>query len=226
MITATQPLEEPDEAGAEPARTKPSMRGVSHQIGAFVALIAGLVLVASVTSTQARVATAVYAASLVAMLGISALYHRRHWPPGPRRWMKRLDHSAIFVLIAGTYTPICLLVLESEVGVRLLVVAWAGAALGVARALFWVSAPKPLSAALYVLLGWLVVVEWRAVAQGLGGAGVAWLMAGGAAYTLGAVVYALRRPDPIPKVFGFHEIFHVFVLVGAACHYAMIARLV
>ncbi len=209
-----------------PARTKPRLRGVSHQVAAVVALIGGVLLVASTHSRRALLATVVYAASLTALLGISAAYHRRHWPPGPLRWMKRLDHCAIFALIAGTCTPLCLLALEPAAGARLLWLIWIGAAVGMLRSVFWVSAPKPLSASLYVVLGWLVLMEWRGLSEGLGGAGLAWLLGGGVAYTVGAVVYALRRPDPLPTVFGFHEVFHVFVIAAAACHFVMVVRLV
>lgn len=208
------------------ARTKPRLRGVSHQIGAVVAAFAGVALVFSTGSPRARVAAAVYAASLVLLLSISALYHRRYWPPGPRRWMKRLDHSAIYVLIAGTYSPLCLCALPPEAGERLLWLVWGGAALGGLKSLFWVGAPKPLSAALYVAMGWLILVEWQAMSEGLGAAGLALMLAGGVLYTLGASVYALRRPDPVPTVFGFHEVFHVFVLLAAVCHFVMVALVV
>jgi hemolysin III len=139
--------------------------------------------------------------------------------------MRRLDHSAIFLLIAGTYTPICLL-LPARSGHPLLAIVWGGAAAGVLQSVLWVRAPKPLVAGVYVLLGWAVVPVLPALRAALGGTSLALLAAGGAAYTLGAVVYALRRPDPFPRVFGYHEVFHALVILAAVCHFAVAAAAV
>jgi len=140
-----------------------------------------------------------------------------------RRWMRRLDHSMIFVLIAGTYTPFALLVLDGTLAVVILTVVWAGALGGIVLKLVWIDAPKPLVAILYVMLGWVAVAAFPDLLDGLGVTSTALVAAGGVLYTLGAVVYALGRPDPAPTVFGYHEIFHVLVIAAAALQYAVIA---
>jgi hemolysin III len=158
------------------------------------------------------------------MFGTSALYHRITWPtPGARRWMRRLDHSMIFLLIAGTYTPFALLVLEGTLATVILVVVWAGALGGIVLKLVWIDAPKALVAALYVMLGWVAVAAFPAMLDELGITSTALVAAGGVLYTVGAVVYALGRPDPVPAVFGYHEIFHALVIAAAALQYAVIA---
>ena len=201
---------------------KPLLRGVSHEIAAAVALAGWVALALVATPGRARVAANVYGASLFTLFLVSALYHRPAWQPAARRLMRRLDHSAIFLLIAGTYTPICL-ALPPASGQRLLAIVWSGAAAGILQSLLWVRAPKALSAAIYVLLGWVVVTALPALRAALGGTAIALLFAGGAAYTVGAVVYATRRPDPFPRVFGYHEVFHALVIAAAACHFAVAA---
>ena len=203
------------------APPKPLLRGVSHEIAAAVALVAWITLAVAAAPGRARLAANVYGASLLTLFLVSALYHRPTWAPRARLFMRRLDHSAIFFLIAGTYTPVCLL-LPDRTGTTLLAVVWAGAAAGVLQSILWVRAPKPLVAAVYVLLGWVVVPVVPALGAALGGASIALLGAGGAAYTLGAVVYAVRRPDPFPRVFGYHEVFHALVVVAAACHFGVV----
>jgi hemolysin III len=202
------------------APQKPLLRGVSHEAAAFVALVGWIVLVAVAPSAQARTAAHVYAATLFALFAISAAYHRPTWSPRMRAWMRRLDHSAIFLLIAGTYTPLCLL-LGGRRGGIMLAVAWIGAALGVAESVLWVRTPKPILAALCVALGWVALPILPAVRDAVGTGGLVLLGAGGAAYTAGAIVYATRRPDPWPRVFGYHEVFHALVIVAAACHFAV-----
>ncbi len=205
------------------APAKPLLRGVSHEIAAFVALGGWIALAAVAPSERARVGANVYGASVFALFGVSALYHRPSWRPRARAWMRRLDHSAIFLLIAGTYTPLCLLLPRSS-GIPLLAIVWGGAALGVVQSILWVQAPKPLVAAIYVALGWAVLPVLPALRAALGTTPLALLSAGGAAYTLGAVIYAARRPDPFPRVFGYHEVFHALVIAAAACHFAVVAR--
>ncbi len=204
---------------------KPLLRGVSHEIAAFAALAAWIALAAVAPTSRGRAAANVYGASLFALFLVSALYHRRNWPPRARAWMRRLDHSAIFLLVAGTYTPLCLL-LPSASGLPLLAIVWAGAALGIVQSILWVRAPKTLVAAIYVALGWAVLPVLPAMSAVLGTPALALLACGGAAYTLGAVIYAARRPDPFPRVFGYHEVFHALVIAAAACHFAVVARAV
>src|SRR5881398_1119326 len=197
---------------------KPRLRGVSHELAFFAALGAGAVLVA-LAPHRTAVAAAIYAASLAIMLGTSALYHRPNWSPAPRRWLRRADHAAIFVLIAGTYTPFTLLLTGR--GPAMLALAWGGAAAGILQSLFWVHAPRPLVAALYLAFGWAIVLFWPALHATLGPAGIFFLAFGGLLYSAGAIVYAARRPDPAPAVFGYHEIFHAFVVAAAVCHFGV-----
>jgi hemolysin III len=202
---------------------KPRLRGVSHQYAFFAAMAAGAALVVLARGAQARVAVAVYALSLCAMFGASALYHRIDWSPRPRAWLRRLDHSMIYVLVAGTYTPFALLVLAPALGWTILAIVWAGALAGVALTLVWTDKPRWLTAALYVALGWVAVVVLPQLWDRAGVMAVALLATGGVLYTLGAVVYARRRPDPAPRVFGYHEVFHVLVIAAAAAQFAAVA---
>ena len=202
---------------------KPRLRGVSHQYAFFVAIAAGAALVALAQGLQARVAVAIYALSLSAMFGASALYHRIDWAPRPRAWLRRLDHSMIFVLVAGTYTPFALLVLAPALGWTIFGVVWAGALAGIVLSLVWIDAPRWLSAVLYIVLGWVSVVVVPQLWDRAGVMAVALLATGGVLYTIGAVIYARRRPDPAPRVFGYHEVFHVFVIVAATAHFAAVA---
>jgi len=204
-----------------PPHTKPRLRGVSHEIAAYVAAPAALALTAGARSGSAQVAALTYGASLFTLFGVSALYHRPTWSTRARRIIYRIDHSAIFVLIAGTYTPLCLLLGPGR-GYALLAAVWAGAAIGVAISVAWVTAPKRLMAGIYVLHGWLVLPAIPALRIAVGDRGLMLLMAGGAAYTAGAIVYAFRRPDPFPTVFGFHEIFHLLVVAAATCHFVLV----
>ena len=209
---------------------KPLLRGRFHQAAAFVASGACATLVAGQVfgHAGARTVTAlsVYSTALIGLFTVSALYHRVHWRPDLRAWMRRLDHAAIFLLIAGTGTPICLLALAEQAGLRLLTISWIGAGAGVLQSIFWVGAPKWLAAVFYVALGWLVVPYGPEILQGLGPGSLALLVAGGLAYTAGAVVYALKRPNPRPAVFGYHEIFHLLVVLGALLHFVVILQLV
>jgi hemolysin III len=204
---------------------KPRLRGVSHEIGFFVALVGGAWLVATAGSSLASAVTAIYAGTLALMLGVSAGYHRgTRSMVGELRW-KRADHAMIFMFVAGTYTPICVLGIGGAAGIRLLMLVWIGAALGALRALLWVRAPRVVSAALYVALGWLAVAFWPDVRSSLGTALLQLLVVGGVLYTVGAIVYALRRPDPLPRWFGYHEVFHVLVIAACVCHFLVISRL-
>jgi hemolysin III len=170
-----------------------------------------------------QVSAAVFAGAVVAMFGASALYHRFTWSPRARGWLRRLDHAGIFGLIAGTYTPFGLLVLDGAWRIVVLAVVWGGAATAILTKLAWVAAPRWLSAAAGVMLGW---VGFVVLPQLFGRAGVpasTLVLAGGVCYTLGALVYALRRPDPRPAIFGYHELFHALVVAAVALHYAAVA---
>jgi hemolysin III len=205
---------------------KPRLRGVFHEYAFYVAVVAGAILVAVSDSARELVATWIYAAALAAMFGVSALYHRVDWrSPRMRTWMRRLDHSAILLLIAGTYTPFALLAFDGTVADAVLITVWAGAAAGLVLNLAWIDAPKWLVAVVFVALGWVGVIAFPQMLDlGLAPAGL--ILAGGALYTLGAVTYALRRPNPAPAVFGYHEIFHLLVIGAAATHFVAIAAFV
>lgn len=194
---------------------KPLYRGVSHQYGFFVVLGAVPTLVAFAPSFRASLAAAVYGAGLLAMFGCSALYHRTTLSPRATKWLERLDHAAIYFCIAGSYTPFCLLPISG--GPILMAVVWSGAALGVLRALFWVDAPHWLSVVLYLVVGWAVLPFVGQLWPLIGPSGLLVLFLGGVSYSAGAVVFALKRPDPSPSVFGFHEVFHALVVVGSLC---------
>lgn len=202
---------------------KPRLRGVSHQWAFFAALISGLVLLVTAPSRRALAAAAVYAVALAGMFGASALYHRIDWRPRVSVWMRRLDHSMIFVMIAGTYTPIALLLLEGTFSRMVLGILWGGAILGFVLNLLWIGAPSWLAALIYVALGWGGLATLPQLIRGGGAVAAVLLVAGGVLYTVGAVVYARRRPDPKPAVFGYHEVFHVFVIAAALVHFVAVA---
>jgi hemolysin III len=202
---------------------KPRLRGVLHQYAFFVALVLGAALVAAASGGRERLAAAVYAFSVAGLLGTSALYHRRDWNLRARMWMRRLDHAMIFVLIAGTYTPFALLVLHGGLARAILIVVWAGALAGTVLNLLWTSAPKPVTAAVYLAMGWVAIAALPQMARAIGAVGVGLVLLGGVLYTAGAVIYALRRPNPVPGVFGYHEVFHALVVAAAAAHFAAVA---
>jgi hemolysin III len=178
-------------------------------------------LVIAANGVVPKVGCAIYAVSLLLLLGISALYHRPTWPPRARARMRRLDHSAIFVLIAGTYTPMAL-TLPKEQSTPMLIVAWVGGGLGVLRAMLWVNAPKWLVAALALTMGWLAVLYLPSVGTIAGTPVLVFMGIGGVLYSVGALTYAFRRPNPWPRVFGYHEVFHAFVVAAAASHFVSV----
>jgi hemolysin III len=206
------------------AAVKPRLRGVSHKWAFFVSLFLGAGLIVAADTPKATLAVAIYAVSLSALFGTSALYHRVNWRrPNARRWMRRLDHSMIFLLIAGTYTPFALLVLHGTLATAILVAVWAGALAGTIVEMIWIEAPKWVTAIIYLSLGWVAIVAFPELWQELGVGGTLLVAAGGLLYTAGAVVYATQRPDPNPAVFGYHEVFHLFVIAAAALQFAAIA---
>ena len=205
---------------------KPRLRGVFHQYAFYVAVVAGIVLVARSDSARELVAIWIYAAALAAMFGVSALYHRVDWrSPRVRTWMRRLDHSTILLLIAGTYTPFALLAFDGVLADVILVVVWAGAAAGLVLNLAWVDAPTWVTATVFIALGWVGVAAVPELFD-VGVAPAILVFVGGALYTLGALAYALKRPNPAPATFGYHEIFHLCVIGAAAVHFVAIAAFV
>jgi hemolysin III len=203
---------------------KPRLRGVLHQWAFTVSVAAGAALVLEAGSVRARLAMAIYALSVAGLFGTSALYHRLNWRTlGAKRWMRRLDHTMIFVLIAGTYTPFGLLVLHGTLGAVVLITVWSAALAGAAFKLLWIDAPGWLIAAVYIGTGWIVVVAMPQLVAALGVVAVCGLGLGGVLYSAGAVVYARQRPDPVPTVFGYHEVFHLLVILAAAMQHAVVA---
>jgi hemolysin III len=202
---------------------KPRLRGVLHEYGFFVSLLCGVALILAASGGKARLAATIYAVAVSGLLGTSALYHRVTWRPATRRWMRRLDHSMIFVLIAGTYTPVALVALKGSLANTILIVMWAGALGGVIFKLLWIDAPKWLFATVYTALGLVTFAVFGQLPAAIGWLGAAGLALGGLLYLIGAVVYASGRPNPWPKVFGYHEVFHALVLAAAALQYAVIA---
>ena len=211
-------------AGEAIAAVKPRLRGVTHEWAFFASIGFGAALIVLAKTPKATLAVAIYALSLSALLGTSALYHRVEWRrPNVRRWMRRLDHSMIFFLIAGTYTPFALLVLNGALATAILVVVWAGAIAGAIVEMIWIAHPKWASALIYLSLGWVAVFTFPALWGSLGAGGATLVIAGGVLYTAGAVVYAIQRPNPNPAIFGYHEIFHLFVIAAAIAHFTAVA---
>ena len=204
-------------------RLKPRLRGVSHKYAAWGAAVAGLGLVVAAPTQRSRLAMALYAVALVGLFATSALYHRIIWPPVGRQRMRRLDHAMIFVLIAGTYTPFAAMVLSPSSAAAVLSVAWGAALAGVGLQFAWSAAPKWVMALLCVAVGWVALATLPELWHEVGPVPIALLVGGGALYTLGAITYALRRPDPAPTVFGYHEVFHALVIGAALLHFIAVA---
>jgi hemolysin III len=207
------------------AEVKPRLRGWLHTYAALTSVVTGIVLVAAASGLRggrAGTATAVYAATVTMLFGTSALYHRLGSGPRARAIMKRLDHSMIFLFIAGTYTPVAAMTLPHGPAVAVLAVVWTGALAGVGLKTAWPTAPRWLGVPCYVALGWVAVFVFPQLLHHAGVAALVLLAAGGVAYTVGAICYGLKRPDPWPGAFGFHEVFHLCTLLGAGCHYLAI----
>jgi len=205
---------------------KPLLRGVLHQGAFFAALVVAPLLIVAADGTRAKVAAGVFAASVAACFGASALYHRVTWTPRVRLWMRRIDHAGVYLLIAGTYTPVSLIALGGAWRPAILATVWTGAAAAIVLKFAWVDAPKWLAAAIGIALGWVAVVALPQLASHVAPAAVVLLVIGGLAYTAGAIVYARRRPDPVPAVFGYHELFHALTIVAVSCQYTAIALIV
>ena len=215
MQAVTEPVEAEDR--------RPLLRGVIHQAGFTVSLVVGTLLIVGADGPRAHIAASVFASSVAICFGASALYHRVTWTPPVRLWMRRIDHAGIYVLIAGTYTAVCLLALTGAWRWTVLSIVWAGAVAAIVLKFAWVDAPKWLAAAIGLALGWVGVVAFPKLASTLDPAAVVLLGVGGLVYTAGAVVYVRRKPNPAPAVFGYHEVFHALTIVAVACQYVAIA---
>jgi len=204
---------------------KPQFRGYIPQVAFFIALCGCVFLIVQSKNLNILILNAIYSLTLVGMYGVCALYHRPIWSRRKYLIIKRLDHAAIFALIAGTATPICLLVFKNGTGLRLLFLIWGIAIFGMVLTLFWAQSPKWVRASLYIILGWLIVPYFSEIKFQLGTPEFQLLLAGGIFYTLGALVYAFKRPNPFPQSFGYHEIFHVFVVIASTLHFIVIYKL-
>ncbi len=207
------------------AELKPRLRGFLHTYAAAISIASGAVLIAVAAAMKggpAAATTSIYAATVTLLFGTSALYHRRSWSPRAHRIMKRLDHSMIFVFIAGTYTPIAALTLPRTAAIAVLVTVWTGAVVGVALQTAWPTSPRWLAVPCYIALGWVAVFVLPDLLHNAGVAALVLILVGGAVYTIGGVVYGIKRPNPVPGVFGYHEVFHACTLVAAVCHYVAI----
>ena len=205
---------------------KPRLRGWLHSGIAPVALVAGIVLVLAAPASDARWAAAVFAFTSLMLFGTSAAYHRGTWSPRALAVWKRLDHVNIYLVIAGSYTPFAVLALEPPISTIVLTVVWSGAVAGVAFRFLWPDAPRWLYTGLYLAIGWMAIFVMPQLIDGAGITAAVLVLIGGLLYTLGAVVYATRRPDPSPRWFGFHEVFHSFTVAAWICHYIAVSLVV
>jgi hemolysin III len=205
---------------------KPLLRGLSHFYGFLVSVPLGVLLVVTAPSGLAAWTAIVYATAISAMLGASTLLHRGDWSIGQARVLTKLDHSCIYLLIAGTYTPISLLALSGWMRVVVFSAVWLGAFLGIGLEWAWDRAPRGWVTTNYIALGWVALIAFPQLWTTLGVAGFVLVLLGGVSYTVGAVIHSLRRPDPWPSTFGYHEVFHVFVLVAVLLHFSAVAFIV
>jgi hemolysin III len=205
---------------------KPRLRGLFHAVAFVLALPLGLVLVFEADTARGRLAAVVFAAAMAAMFGASALYHSPNWPERPRRWLRRVDHAGIYGLIAATYTSFGLLVIKGSWRPVVLGIVWIGTLAAIVFKFAWIDAPKWISVAIGIVLGWVGVIVFPQLLDEIGLVGSLLVLAGGLFYTVGALIYALGRPDPHPAIFGFHEVFHVLVIAAVACQYSAVALFV
>ncbi|MGZ3724690.1 MAG: PAQR family membrane homeostasis protein TrhA [Pseudobdellovibrio sp.] len=205
---------------------KPTLRGYLHQEAFFCTLGASVLLLIKSSNTLSFICGLIYSVSLLLLFGISAIYHRPQWNPQTRALLKRLDHSAIFILIAGTFTPVCVFALSEKSSHQLLSVVWSAAIAGVLQSIFWVKAPKYVTALFYVIMGWLALPYLSEIHMSHGNSQISLLLAGGVFYTLGAFFYALKKPNLFPGVFGYHELFHLLTIIAAGLHFAVVYQLI
>lgn len=206
--------------------SKPRLRGDLHHRAFYVSLVTGAILIVAASNGRATIAAAVFAVSVSGLLGVSALYHRGDWTNSVRMKLRRLDHSMIFMLIAGTYTPFALLVLDGTFSTVLLVAVWACALAGSVMELALAEASKWIMAGICIGLGWVSIIAMPQIASEVGAIGTMLLALGGVAYTVGAIIYAAQRPNPVPNVFGYHELFHALVVLAIVLQYTVVAVVV
>lgn len=220
--TSPETIDAVVDAGLVRPSDKPRLRGWVHAITFPIALVASIVLVSVAPPVAGKVSTAIFGLSAILLFGTSAVYHLGTWSPRTAAALRRADHSNIFLIIAGTYTPLAVLILPTDMATVLLIIVWVGAVLGIAARNIWLGAPRWVYVPIYLALGW-VAVGYMPQFWTYGSPAIVWLVCvGGLAYTVGAVFYALKRPNPVPGWFGFHELFHVLTVVGYGCHYAAI----
>jgi hemolysin III len=226
-VRATQDAAEHlgDQLGAVLQEVKPRLRGWLHAVTSPLTLAAGIVLIALSPTAATRIGSAIFAATALLLFTVSAVYHRGTWSPRTWAFLRRFDHANIFLLIAGSYTPFCLVMLNGSARVTMLSIAWGGAMLGVLFRLLWTDAPRWLYVPIYVALGWAAVIYADDFIRHGSVAVFVLICIGGALYTVGGLVYALKRPDPFPSWFGFHEVFHTFTILAFAAHYAGVSLL-
>lgn len=205
-------------------RLKDPVSALSHLLGLILAVIGTIILLQQSSHLMDRLALAIFGGSLVCLYSASTIYHALDGSAEMNLILRKIDHAMIYVLIAGTYTPVCLIALTGAWGTTLLIAIWTIAAGGIGLTLLWFDAPRWLTTCIYVLMGWLIVIATVPIQQTLGTAGLGWLIAGGVLYTIGAVIYGTKRPNITFAMFGFHEIFHVFVLGGSLCHYILMLK--
>jgi hemolysin III len=219
--TAPPVLPQPE---AERAEGRPLLRGWIHLVAVVVTVVATPFVVARAPNVGAGVALTIYMLSIIALFGVSAAFHRVRWSPAARRRMRRADHATIFIAIAGTNTAVAGLALRGWAQVLILALVWGGAAVGITVRQLWLDAPKWAVAIPYVVVGWCAMVVLPQLLHALGGVGFGLLAAGGGFYTLGAVIYSLRKPNPVPGVFGYHEVFHACTVIGAVLHFVVVVN--
>lgn len=215
-----------DASIVEPAPIRPVLRGVFHRIAVVVALPAFVVLIALSSSAGARVASTIYAVGILSMLGVSAVYHSGRLSERTQRIFKRIDHSTILLAVTGSYTAVAVGALEGRSQLTLLLFVWTAAVVGVIIRMRWLHGPRYVTATVYLVVGWSALVEIAALVRSLDAADTVLLVTGGGLYTLGAVIYSAKWPNPFPRVLGFHEVFHALVVGAVVVHYVLVARLV
>ncbi len=203
---------------------KDPVSALSHLLGVILAIIGTIILLQQSNHPMDRLGLAIFGGSLICLYSASTLYHALDVSAETNLILRKIDHAMIYVLIAGTYTPVCLIALTGAWGTALLIAIWIIAAAGIGLTLLWFDAPRWLTTSIYVLMGWMVVIATVPIQQTLGTTGLLWLIAGGILYTIGAVIYGAKRPNITFAMFGFHEIFHVFVLGGSFCHYILMLK--